>query len=361
MLRSNCELKIQGRTIGWNNPTYFIADIAANHDGELSRAVDLIYLAKEAGADAAKFQHFKADTIVSDVGFRAMGAQESHQATWEKSVFEVYQEASIDLDWTPLLKEACDKAGIAFFTSPYAVELVDHVDPYVPAYKIGSGDITWHEIIAHIAGKGKPYILASGASTMDEVVDAVELALEINPQLGLLQCNTNYTGSLENFRFVQLNVLESYRSMFPSLVLGLSDHTPGHATVLGAVALGARIIEKHFTDDTSRKGPDHGFSMDKRTWREMIDRTRELECALGNGIKRVENNEKKTVVLQRRALRLKHTILPGHAIKLSDLVALRPCPADAIPPSEITSVVGKCLREVKHAGDYLTASDLITV
>src|SRR5205823_7586903 len=116
----------------------------------------------------------------------------------------------------------------------------------------------------------------------------------------LMQCNTNYTGSLQNFAHIHLNVLRTYASRFPEAVLGLSDHTPGHATVLGAVALGARAIEKHFTDDCSREGPDHGFSMDRRTWREMVDRTRELELALGNGIKRIEDNEQQTVVLQRR-------------------------------------------------------------
>src|SRR5204863_4801582 len=120
-------------------------------------------------------------------------------------VFEVYQDASVDLGWTPHLKKACDKAGIAFFTSAYALDLVDAVDPYVPAYKIGSGDITWLEIIEHIAKKGKPYILATGASTMDDVQRAIKVALKVNPQLALLQCNTNYTASVENFRFIQLN------------------------------------------------------------------------------------------------------------------------------------------------------------
>src|SRR5450830_1000102 len=232
------ELEINGVKIGQAHPTYFIADIAANHDGDLQRAKDLIFLAKEAGADAAKFQHFKAASIVSDHGFKNLGGQQSHQAKWKKSVFDVYQDASVDLGWTPELKAACDQAGIAFFTSPYAFDLVDHVDPFVPAYKVGSGDITWPQIIEHICSKGKPVFLASGASSMDDVQRAVDAALEINPQISLMQCNTNYTGSLENFRYIQLNVLRCYREMYPNLVLGLSDHTPGHATVLGAVALG---------------------------------------------------------------------------------------------------------------------------
>ncbi|HUR87796.1 MAG TPA: N-acetylneuraminate synthase family protein [Ramlibacter sp.] len=352
------ELVIAGRTIGPEHPTYFIADIAANHDGNLARAKDLIYLAKEAGADAAKFQHFRAESIVSDKGFRTLGGQQSHQAAWKKSVFEVYQDASVPGDWTAALKETCDKAGITFFTSPYAFDLIDEVDPYVPAYKIGSGDITWSEIVEYIAKKGKPYIMACGASTMDEVVRAVEAATAINPQFALLQCNTNYTASLENFKYIQLNVLRSLARMFPGMVLGLSDHTPGHATVLGAVALGARVVEKHFTDDLTRVGPDHKFSMDPKTWRDMVERTRELENALGNGIKRVEPNEMETVVLQRRSLRLARDVEAGATLDRTAITPLRPCPADAIPPYRLEEVLGRKLRRGVKAGDYLKWADL---
>ena len=190
------EITIDTKTIGMDHPTYFIADIAANHDGDLERAKDLIYRAKEAGADAAKFQHFRAEHIVSDFGFKSLGAQQSHQASWKKSVAEVYRDASVSLDWTETLKATCDKVGISFFTSPYDFQVTDHIDPYVPAYKIGSGDITWIEMIEHVASKNKPYILATGASTLDDVVRAVEAALSVNQKLALLQCNTNYTGAL---------------------------------------------------------------------------------------------------------------------------------------------------------------------
>lgn len=351
-------LNISGREIGYDEPTYFIADIAANHDGDLQRAIALIYLAAEAGADAAKFQHFKAETIVSDSGFKTLGEQKSHQSRWKKSVFETYQDAAVDLGWTPYLKEACEKAGIAFFTSPYALDLVDAVDPYVPAFKIGSGDITWLEIIEHIARKNKPYLLATGASSMDDVQRAVNVALGVNPQLALLQCNTNYTANPDNFKFINLNVLRTYRDIYPHLVLGLSDHTPGHATVLGAVALGARIIEKHFTDDVSRPGPDHPFSMDKRTWREMVDRTRELENSLGTGAKKVEDNEIETVVLQRRAIRVRTQLAEGTSLVREHLVALRPCPRGALPPFEIGNVIGKRLRRSMNIGDCLRWSDI---
>jgi sialic acid synthase SpsE len=344
-------IKINNNVISNNSKTYFIADIAANHDGDLERAKDLIYLVAEAGADAAKFQHFKANSIVSDKGFKQLDGQKSHQSKWKKSVFEVYKEAAVDLSWTETLKKTCDDAGIAFFTSPYDFDLVDHIDPYVPAYKIGSGDITWLEMIEYIASKQKPYIIASGASTFDEVDKAVTTALKINSQLCLMQCNTNYTASLENFKYIQLNVLKVYREMYPDLILGLSDHTPGHATVLGAITLGAKMIEKHFTDDITRVGPDHKFSMNPATWREMVNRSRELENALGTGVKRVEDNERETVVLQRRSIRAKSNLLQGDILTLDQLEVLRPCPSGALAPNEMENIIGKRLRDNISAGE----------
>lgn len=139
------DIQIGQRWIGDNHPTYFVADIAANHDGSLERAKDLIRLAKEAGADAAKFQNFHAPKIVSDYGFRALGSQRSHQAKWKKSVFEVYQDASIPLEWTYELKATCDEVGIDYFSAPYDFESIDFLEPFMPAYKIGSGEIDWLE------------------------------------------------------------------------------------------------------------------------------------------------------------------------------------------------------------------------
>tara|TARA_Y100000741_G_C18254913_1_gene558589 strand:+ start:502 stop:1569 length:1068 start_codon:yes stop_codon:yes gene_type:complete len=346
-------IEIEGKKIGENFPTYFIADVAANHDGDIERAKDLIYLCAEAGADAAKFQHFTADTIVSDHGFKSLGGQQSHQSQWKKSVYDVYQDASINQDWTPILKKTCEKAGITFLTSPYSYELVDKVDDYLSAYKIGSGDITWLGIIDHIASKDKPVILATGASSQSEVDIAVSSILQKTSDIILMQCNTNYTASLENFKYIQLNVLKEYRRKYPEVVLGLSDHTPGHATVLGAVTLGARAIEKHFTNDTTRDGPDHKFSMDFNTWKDMVDRTRELEQSLGTTIKKVEENEKETVVVQRRAIRAKKDLLVGDIISEDNIEVLRPCPDDAIPPYELKKVTGMQLTEEIKSGDCL--------
>jgi N-acetylneuraminate synthase len=146
--------------------------------------------------------------------------------------------------------------------------------------------------------------------------------------------------------------------MYPDMVLGLSDHTLGHTTVLGAVALGARMIEKHFTDDTSREGPDHGFSMSPQAWRDMVTATRELELSLGNGIKRIEENEKQTAVLQRRAIRVEQDLGAGTVLERAHVTVLRPCPPDAISPMDLAKVPGKRLRRDIKAGDYLRWNDL---
>jgi sialic acid synthase SpsE len=346
--------KLGSHVIGKDAPTYFIADVGANHDGDLERAKALIHSCAEAGAHAAKFQNFVASKIVSKRGFEDMGSKLSHQSKWKKSVYEVYEDASIARDWTPILKETCDKAGVEYFTSPYDFESVDHVDPYVRVYKIGSGDITWPEMLAYIAAKKKPVLLATGASSAQDVDRAMSILLKESDQVVLMQCNTNYTGSAENFKFVNLNVLKAFAQKYPHVTLGLSDHTIGHATVLGAVALGARVVEKHFTDDNSRSGPDHGFAMNPKTWREMVDRTRELEAAMGDGIKRIEQNEQQSVQVQRRSLRATRALSEGHKLVADDLEALRPIPSDGIEPHHLGELVGKTLCRALDKGAHIT-------
>lgn len=344
---------ISKKKIGLHYPTYFIADIGANHDGELSRAKELIYLAAAAGADAAKFQNFQADKIVSKYGFENLKGQLSHQKKWKKSVYEVYQDASLNPDWTPILKKTCQKAGIEYFTSPYDFESVDNVNEYVSVYKIGSGDITWLEIISYISAKEKPVILSTGGSELSDVKRAMQILYKKTKKIVLMQCNTNYTGSAENFKYINLNVLRLYRKLYPDVILGLSDHTSGHATVLGAVTLGARVIEKHFTDDNTRTGPDHPFAMNPKTWQDMVDRTRELEAALGDGIKRIEANEKQTAIVQRRGLHSTRDLPVNHRLLASDVESLRPIPTGGIPPYEMKNILGKRLKKSIKKGEYL--------
>ena len=315
--------KIGNKNISKHSPVYFIADIAANHDGNLDRAKRLIKLCAKAGANGAKFQHFKAQTIVSKKGFEKIG-KITHQSKWKKSVYDVYKDASINFNWTKELKKECKKNKIDFLTSPYDLNYVDQVEKYICAYKIGSGDITWLEIIKKISKKKLPVILATGAATLDEVKQAISTIKKNNKKIVLMQCNTNYTNSSENYNFINLNVLKSYKKIFgDNVILGLSDHTHGHVTVLGAVTLGARVVEKHFTDDNNRKGPDHAFSMNYNTWKAMVDDTRILEKTLGDGIKKIEKNEIKSSLVQKRSIYAINDIKKNQGFK-NNLTVLRP-------------------------------------
>jgi N-acetylneuraminate synthase len=334
------EIKFGNRAIGLNHPTYFIADIAANHDGDLERAKKLIRLAKEAGADAAKFQNFDAPKIVSDYGFSHMNAQVSHQATWKKSVVEVYRAASIPFEWTLTLKEECMDAGIDYFSSPYDFEAIDFLDPYVEVYKAGSGEIDWIEALERMAGKGKPFFVATGASDIADVQRAVHAILKINKQLVLMQCNTNYTASPDNYDHLHINVLKTYATMFPDVILGLSDHTHAVAPVLGAVTLGARVIERHFTDSNDREGPDHKFAMNPENWAKMVEETRLLERSLGSTDKFIAGNEQETKIVQRRCLRAARDIKAGEIFTRDMIDVLRPATPGAIKPHEIPNVIG---------------------
>jgi len=352
------EIVIGDRPIGLSHPTYFIAEIGSNHDGSLERAKDLIRIAAEAGAEAAKFQNFTARKIVSDRGFRKMDGKVSHQAEWNGSVYDIYESAATPPEWTPLLRDACDEAGVHYISSPYDVDSTDALDPYVPAFKIGSGDIDWIEAVEYVAGKGKPVILGSGAADIGEVDRAVRAITAINPQLVLMQCNTNYTGSPDNFAYINLNVLKTFSVMYPEAVLGLSDHTPGHAACLGAVTLGARVIEKHFTDDPQRDGMDHHFAMSPAAFKDMVNRTRELEAALGRAAKRLEPNERETIVVQRRCVRAARDIKCGEAIARDMLDVLRPAEAGAVSPADLQRATGTTAAVDIEAGDAMRWIDL---
>ena len=352
------DIKLKNRFLGLSHPTYFIADIAANHDGDLERAKLLIRLAGQAGADAAKFQNFQAPRIVSDYGFKRLGSQVSHQAAWKKSVFEVYHSASIPFEWTMPLKAECEEAGIDYFSAPYDFDAIDHLDDFVEIYKAGSGEIDWLEALERMASKGKPFFVATGAATIGEVQKAVHAILKINKKLVLMQCNTNYTASPANYDHLHLNVLKTYATMFPEVLLGLSDHTHALAPVLGAVTLGARVIERHFTDINEREGPDHKFAMNPENWRRMVEETRILERALGSPDKFIAENETQTAILQRRCLRAARDIKSGEVFTREMIDVLRPATPGAIKPDRISEVIGmKALIDLPY-GKELNWADL---
>ena len=341
-----------------NKNLYFIADIGANHNGSLEKAIDLIKLVKESGGNAAKFQNFSADKIVSKYEFDNLKSSKTHQSTWTKSVYEVYDNASISSEWTEVLKTECAKLGLDYFTSPYDFAAVDLVDPFVDIYKIGSGDISWIDIIEYILSKKKPVIIATGASSMDDVNRVMELVENNKTPHVLMQCNTNYTGDDENFNYINLNVLTNFKNKYPETILGLSDHTSGHSTVLGAIALGARVIEKHFTDDNEQDGPDHKFAMNPNSWREMVKKSTQLMNALGTEEKKVEKNEIESFGVQRRSICVNENLDVGTKLQKNHLICLRPFKNDSFHPYEMDSVIGKSIKRNLVKGESIKTKDI---
>ena len=333
-------IKIGDRWVGDGEQTYVIAEIGSNFDGSKERAKMLIDLAKECGADAVKFQCFTADKIVSKEGFE--GIKMGFQAKWEKSVSEVYKSAEFPREWHDELFHYANKKGLHFLSSPYDKESVDILDEIgVPAFKIGSGDITWHEMLKYIAKKGKPIILSTGASTIAEIDEARKaIKSEGNNDIVLLQCVTNYPSHFES---ANVRAMKAMGEIFDVLV-GYSDHAPGIVVPLGAVSLGACVIEKHFTDDKTRTGPDHPFAMDVKEFKEVVDSIQTLEKAFGSPVKELYEEEKETLILQRRCLRAAKDIAKGSKIIEDMIDILRPLAKDALYPKYKEIIIG---REVK--------------
>ena len=353
MLNFNKVIKIGEKYIGENYPTYFIAEIGGNFDGSIEKAKKLIDAAKAAGADCAKFQTFTADTIVSEGGFSKMELHGVH-GSWGRKVSEVFKDVEFPLEWHKEIADYCKKVGIDFTTSPYFKEAVDMcVDLKVPFIKIGSGDITWLEMLEYIAKTGIPIMLATGDATMSEIDEAVRTIEKTgNKNLVLMQCITNYPSKIDS---ANVNVLKTYQNAFQCLT-GYSDHSPGHVVALASVVLGGRVIEKHFTLNKKDKGPDHPHSMEPDEFKFMVDSIREVERAMGSTRKEVVAEEGETVFVQRRCLYAAKDIKADSAIKEEDLTVLRP--ALGIPPKFRKTIIGKKPNKDIKAGDPIFWEDL---
>ena len=344
---SNKVLDIGGRLVGRDHPTYVIAEVGSNFDGSLERAHALVKLAKDCGADAVKFQSFKPEWIISKENFDNL--KTSFQAKWKESVWEVYEKATFPRDWHEKVLRFCEDEKIQFFSAPYDAEAVELLEKLkVPAHKIGSGDITWLEHVERVAKTKKPVILAAGAATMAEVDEAVRtIRATGNESFALLQCVTQYPTPFEDSN---VRAMVSLEQAF-DCVVGYSDHTPGSVVPLAAVALGGRIIEKHFTDDKTRKGPDHPFAMDGKDFEKMVREIRDLEKALGNGVKRVMPSERETYSIQRRCLMAAGDIKAGTVMKREHIAVLRP--QKGLLPKELPNVVGRTAKKAIKKGEPL--------
>jgi len=314
------KLKIENKYIGENEPCFIIAEVGVNHNGDIELAKKLIDAAKDAGADAVKFQTFKVDELVTRKAKKAKYQEQSTSVN--ETQYDMLKKLELTEDDFRELANYSRKKGIIFLSSPFdkaSVDLLQEIG--VPAFKIASGEITNFPLLKYIAQKKKPIILSTGMATLGEIEEALRVIRnEGNEKIILLHCTSSYPTKIED---VNLRAICTLRSAF-KLPVGLSDHTTGIIVPVAAVALGAVIVEKHFTLNKKMPGPDHKASLEPHELKAMIRAIRGLEKALGNGIKKPTNEEEKIKMVARRGIFARKNIRKGEIIREDMLTTKRP-------------------------------------
>ncbi len=272
------EIKIGNRYIGEKYPVFLIAEVSANHLQNFDIAVDTIKAIKDSGADAVKLQTYTPDTITIDCDNKLF--QIEHGTLWDgNTLYKLYKEAYTPWEWQPELKKIAEDLGLICFSSPFdrtAVDLLEKME--VPAYKIASFEITDIPLIEYVASKGKTVIISTGIATLADIEEAIAACKRMgNDQIALLKCTSAYPAPLEELNLNTIpNMIDTFRT-----VVGLSDHTLGISVPIASVALGAKIVEKHFILDRNLGGPDAAFSLEPHEFRSMVETVRDIEKALG--------------------------------------------------------------------------------
>jgi len=322
---------------------FIIAEAGVNHNGRLDLAYQLIDVAKNAGADAVKFQTFKAENVVSKLADKAEYQKKATSS--DESQLEMIKKLGLSFDDFVKLKKYCDKKGIMFLSTPFDHQSIDFLYNLIDIYKIPSGEIINYPYLKHIAAKNKPLIMSTGMANLGEIEEAISIISAVNSEakISLLHCTTNYPTSYEE---VNLKAMQTLAAAF-KLPVGYSDHTLGIEVPIAAVALGARIIEKHFTLDKNLPGPDHKASLEPGEIKEMVKAIRNIEMALGDGIKKPNKSEIEIMKVARRSLIATRDIRVGEIIKESDIIIKRP--GTGIPPKFKEIVIGmKIINDIRQ-------------
>ena len=324
------------------NQCFIIAEAGVNHNGNINLAKKLVDKACEAGVDAIKFQTFRAENLVTK---EAPKAEYQKNTTGNGNQFEMLKKLELSFEDHILLKNYCTEKGITFISTPFdfgSVDLLEKID--VPIYKVSSGDLTNLPLLKYIANKNKPIILSTGMANLGEVEEAVETIYKIgNKNLTLLHCTSNYPTDYED---VNLRAMVTMKEAF-KLSVGYSDHTIGIEVPIAAVTLGAKVIEKHFTLDKAMDGPDHGASLEPDKLKMMVDGIRNIEKAMGDGIKRCRKNEEKSKFVSRKSIVAKLDIKKGQVITRELLDYKRP--ANGLSPKFTDQILGKKAKvEIKR-------------
>lgn len=299
--------------------TYIIAEAGVNHNGQLDLALKLCDAAKEAGVDAVKFQTWKTENIVTAQARQA--AYQTENTGVEESQFDMLKKLELSYDHFRYIQEYCKKIGIEFLSTPDEEEsLAFLVSLGLPFIKVGSGEVTNIPYLRKIASYGKPVILSTGMSTLAQVATAYDTLLESGaPKVSLLHCTTNYPCPYDE---VNLRAMLTLKEAFKCQV-GYSDHTMGTEIPVAAVAMGAEIIEKHFTLDRTMEGPDHKASLEPVELKQMVEQIRHIEAGLGDGIKRPNKSEAENAKVVQKSILAKRPIKQGETLTEDVLVAKR--------------------------------------
>lgn len=347
-------IEIAGRAVGTGHPTYVIAEAGSNHNRDLATAKQMIDVAGQAGADAVKFQTYTADGLYSRQTPSMSYLEDGGLLHERETVWELIKRIEMPWEWHAELAEHARAAGIDFLSTPFqeeAVEVLEEVG--VPAYKIASYEVTHLPLIERCARTGKPLLLSTGMASLGDI----EAALDVINAAGLdeivvLHCAINYP---PRFADLNLRAIPMLAAAF-GVPIGWSDHTMGHTADVVAVALGASVVEKHFTLSRDQDGPDHPFALEPVELTAMVRAIRECEAALGSSVKRVTDAEAEMFRLGRRSLVAAQDIPGGTAIRREDLAVKRP--GTGIPVHEMELVVGRRLRYAVQADHILTWPDL---
>ena len=344
------EINLGGRTVGADAGVFVIAEIGINHNGSAEEAAKLIDAAADCGADAVKFQSFRADQLL--ICSRDRYAQQSG----EESAYDLLRRCELSFEEQEKLKAHADKRGIMFLSTPFDNESVDFLDRLgVPAFKIASGDITYIPLLRHIASKGKPVFLSTGMSYLDEVIEAVRYLREGgSPDILLMHCTASYPAAPGDMNLRALETLQSYFG----LLTGLSDHSQGIMFSIAAAAMGAVAVEKHFTLDCNADGPDHKASLDPDGLRELVKNLRLLDEGMGYGGKQPTRAEKEGRVLGRRSIVAAVDIKAGEQVLADMLTCKRP--GAGIVPRYMDHVTGMTARRFIAKDTIILWEDLNT-
>ena len=340
------------RLIGGREPCFIIAEVGVNHDGDISLARKLVDVAKEAGADAVKFQTFRTEELVTSSAKKAGYQKETTPS--EESQYDMMRKLELSATDFKELFAYAQKRDILFLSSPFDKKSVDLLSELgVSAFKIPSGEITNFLLLKHVARKGKPIILSTGMATLGEVEKALEVIQEEGmDDIILLHCISSYPVKMED---MNLKTMETLGNAF-KLPAGLSDHSLGIAIPIAAVALGACVIEKHFTPDKYHPGPDHGASLEPDELKQMIAAIRDVEKAMGDGIKRPTKEEEDNKMVARRSIVARVDIAEGTILTEKALSIKRP--ANGIEMKYMDVVVGRKARKRITKGSPISWDDV---